>query len=60
MHGVKPLISYLASQNRSYSEAEIHELIAKKVLPHSNPMSNVLVFDLDHIDWWIDQMQPEK
>ena len=56
VHGINPLITYLAAENYSFSEADIHDLIAKKAIPHSKPLRNMLVFDLDHIDWWIDQM----
>jgi len=53
IHGIKGLINYLASMNYPLKEADIHDLIVKREIPHSKLMSNILIFDLNHIDWWI-------
>lgn len=55
IHGIKDLTDYLASMNYPLKEADIHDLILKKVIPHSRLMSNIVIFDLDNIDWWINQ-----
>ncbi|WP_267900798.1 hypothetical protein [Falsibacillus albus] len=36
------------------NEEEINQLIIKKNIPHQRLMNNILVFNLDYIDWWID------
>ncbi|RDI45535.1 hypothetical protein [Falsibacillus pallidus] len=55
--GISSLVDYLHSVNYPLSEHEINELIQKKQLPHFKPMKNLLVFNLDHIDWWIEDQR---
>jgi len=54
-YGVQNLIVYLASIEYPLTEAEIHDLILNKDIPHLRPFNNLLVFNLDHIDWWVNQ-----
>lgn len=56
-YGVNKLSSYLESVGYSLTEEEIEVLIENKEIPHLRPMSNMIVFNLDHIDWWINQKQ---
>lgn len=55
IQGIKRLTTYLASVNHPLSEAEIQDLMLRKTLPHNMVMNNIIIFDLDHIDWWISQ-----
>ncbi|WP_409300515.1 hypothetical protein [Peribacillus sp. SCS-155] len=55
--GVNSLITYLDSAGYSLSEEKIQELILKKSIPHQRPLSNIIVFHLDHIDSWIEQQR---
>ncbi|WP_100331311.1 hypothetical protein [Bacillus xiapuensis] len=54
-YGIKSLIAYLDSVNYPLAEDEIHDLILKRELPHLRPLNNLLIFNLDDIDWWISQ-----
>jgi hypothetical protein len=55
VYGINSLVSYLERVNDPYTEEEINELIKLKKIPHLRPINGVIVFDLDHIDWWIAQ-----
>lgn len=55
INGVKSLINYLESVNFPLEEENVHELILKREIPHNNPIGNTIIFDLNHIDWWIDE-----
>lgn len=57
VNGVKNLIVYLNSINYPMTEEEINDLIQKRTIPHLRPLSTLIVFDLDHIDWWITQQK---
>lgn len=45
--GVKSLMAYFDSVNYPI------DLIARKEVLHISPISVILQFDLNHIDWWI-------
>jgi len=51
-YGVKKLSSYLDTVGYPLTEEEINVLIMNKKIPHLKPMANMIVFNLDHIDWW--------
>ncbi|WP_075619396.1 hypothetical protein [Paenisporosarcina indica] len=55
VHGVKSLIIYLESVNFPLNEERVNELILKREIPHNNPIGNTIIFDLNHIDWWINE-----
>ena len=60
-YGVKSLSSYLDTVGYPLTEEEINDLIMNKEIPHLRPMVNMIVFNLDHIDWWINHNQiPQK
>ncbi|PLR75746.1 hypothetical protein CU633_19480 [Bacillus sp. V3-13] len=56
-YGIKNLIAYLASVNYPISEQEIHDLIQSKDIPHQRPINNMIVFNLNYIDWWVSQQR---
>ncbi|MCK1996631.1 hypothetical protein MPH47_05135 [Psychrobacillus psychrodurans] len=56
-YGVIKLSSYLDTVGYPLTEEEINVLIINKEIPHLRPMANMIVFNLDHIDWWINQKQ---
>ncbi|MCP3764162.1 hypothetical protein NLX67_17575 [Domibacillus sp. A3M-37] len=60
IQGIHHLMSYLNSAAFPLTEEEIHDLLTEKKLPHKNSASGVLIFDLDHIDWWINENQSKK
>ncbi|MEI4769331.1 hypothetical protein WAX74_06685 [Psychrobacillus sp. FJAT-51614] len=56
-YGVKKLSSYLDTVSNPLTEEEIEILIINKEIPHLRPMANMIVFNLDHIDWWLSHKQ---
>ncbi|WP_419959193.1 hypothetical protein [Psychrobacillus sp. BM2] len=56
-YGVNKLSFYLDTVGYPLTEKEINELIINKEIPHLRPMTNMIVFNLDHIDWWINEKQ---
>jgi hypothetical protein len=50
IQGIKNLIAYLVSVNYTMTEEEINDLILIKDIPHSRPISSIIIFDLDHKD----------
>ena len=59
IYGIKNLIAYLDSVSYSLTEDQIHQLIQSKDIPHLRPHEKLLVFNSDHIDWWINSQQLE-
>lgn len=53
IQGVKSLMAYFDSVNFPMTEENLIDLLARKELPHISPISSILIFDLNHIDWWI-------
>ncbi|SDM76332.1 hypothetical protein SAMN05518871_102187 [Psychrobacillus sp. OK028] len=56
-YGVQKLSSYLDTVGYPLTEEEINDLIMNKQIPHLKPMTNMIVFNLDHIDWWNSQKE---
>ncbi|WP_050183778.1 hypothetical protein [Domibacillus robiginosus] len=57
IQGIQHLVFYLHSINYPLAKKEIDNLITTKKLPHKKIGSNIIIFDLDQIDWWIKQDQ---
>ena len=55
INGIKSLMVYLRSVDYPLQEEEIIILLEKKQIPHLRPMKDLIVFNLDHIDWWISE-----
>ncbi|MEM1503740.1 hypothetical protein RG959_10020 [Domibacillus sp. 8LH] len=60
IQGVQKLISYLDSVKYPLAEEKIYDLIKNKKLPHKKLINNIIIFDLDQIDWWIKQNRLES
>ena len=60
VHGVKILISYFNSVNYPMTEDDLIVLLTQKEIPHTSPISKILIFDLNHIDWWIKEQNKIK
>ncbi len=57
VQGIQKLISYLESVNYPVAEKDIYDLTTNKKLPHKKVGLDIIIFDLDQIDWWIEQDQ---
>jgi predicted DNA-binding transcriptional regulator AlpA len=59
-YSIKELAEYLDAVKYPLSEDAILDLIQKRKLPHQRPFGDMIVFDLNHIDWWIDQQRSNE
>lgn len=57
VRGAKDLSKYLKEVGCPMSEATIFKLLKEKRIPHIRPSNRVLLFDLDSIDKWIEEME---
>lgn len=57
VRGAKELVKYLETIGCPMSESTIFKLMREKRIPHIRPSNRVLLFDLDSIDKWIDEME---
>jgi len=57
IQGIKSLIDYLSSVNYPMTVESVNDLIQKRQIPHNRPIGNLIIFDLDHIDWWLNERQ---
>ncbi|RDW15939.1 helix-turn-helix transcriptional regulator [Oceanobacillus chungangensis] len=53
IRGVKALVEYLESIGTPIGETTIYKLLREKQIPHKRISNRVLIFNLDHIDDWI-------
>ncbi|WP_050183427.1 hypothetical protein [Domibacillus robiginosus] len=60
IQGISKLTSYLKAVNYPLTEKEIHDLIENKKLPHKKLVNNIIIFDLDQIDWWINHNRTKE
>ena len=60
VQGVKRLIAYFDSVNYSMTEENLINLMTQKEIPYTSPLSTILIFDLNHIDWWIKEQNKVK
>jgi hypothetical protein len=60
VQGVKRLIAYFDSVNYPMTEESLIILMTQREIPHTSPLSNILIFDLNHIDWWIKEQNKVK
>ena len=60
IQGVKRLIAYFDSVNYPMTEENLIILMTQREIPHTSPLSNILIFDLNHIDWWIKEQNKVK
>lgn len=55
VRGVKQLANYLESVNCPIGETTIYKLVREKQIPHMRVSNRVLIFNLDHVDNWLQQ-----
>ncbi|MBM7647482.1 hypothetical protein JOC78_000403 [Bacillus ectoiniformans] len=60
VNGIKNLIDYLESVHYPMTEEQINDLITEKHIPHSKLIGNHMMFNLDHIDWWINEQKTKQ
>ena len=60
VQGVRRLIAYFNSVNYPMTEENLIFLMTQREIPHTSPLRNILIFDLNHIDWWIKEQNKVK
>lgn len=53
IQGLSKLVDYLESVNYPLAEEQITDLMSKRKIPHRKAYQDIVIFNLDHIDWWI-------
>ena len=51
--GIRSLLDYLESVGYPLSKEHVDELVLNRQIPHTRPISDIIIFNLEHIDWWI-------
>ncbi|WP_203332694.1 hypothetical protein [Planococcus beigongshangi] len=54
IQGVENLLVYLESVGYPLTEQQIDEFLRARTIPHSKPYGGIIVFDSNHIEWWMD------
>lgn len=57
VRGAEKLSKYLESVGCPMSKTTIFKLLREKRIPHIRPSKRVLLFDLDSIDKWLEEME---
>ena len=53
IQGLSNLVDYLESVNYPLAAEQITDLMSKRKIPHRKAFQNTVIFNLEHIDWWI-------
>lgn len=53
IQGIENLLVYLDSVGYPLSEQQINEFLLARKIPHSKPFGKMIVFNHDHIKWWV-------
>ncbi|MFT8320139.1 MAG: hypothetical protein ABF649_04470 [Bacillus sp. (in: firmicutes)] len=60
VNGIKNLLIYLDSLGYAITKEEVMLLMKKREIPHQKPMRHLVIFDLDHIDWWVKEQRNKE
>lgn len=58
--GLKNLLSYLETVDYPMTEQRIEELMAQRTIPHSRTFNDMVSFDIEHIDWWVNEQRKNE
>lgn len=59
IQGIENLLTYLDSKECPMTEEQIRNLITQRTIPHSQPFGDMLIFDKEHIDWWVTEQRKQ-
>lgn len=57
IQGLSKLVAYLESVNYPLAAEQITDLMSRRKIPHRKAYQDTVIFNLDHIDWWIAEQQ---
>lgn len=57
VRGAENLSKYLHSEGCPMSRSTIFSLLRQNKIPHIRPSERILLFDLDAIDKWLEEME---
>ncbi|MEM1504850.1 hypothetical protein RG959_15690 [Domibacillus sp. 8LH] len=60
VQGIPSLLTYLNAHHYSLTHEEVEDLIRKRQFPHRKLMNGAMIFDLNHIDWWLSENRIPK
>ncbi|ANU24814.1 hypothetical protein [Planococcus donghaensis] len=60
IQGISNLVTYLESVNYPVAAEQITELMLKRKIPHRKAYQDIVIFNLEHIDWWIAEQQKQQ
>lgn len=57
IQGVPKLLEYLEQRSCPMTEEQIQQLLSKRTIPHARPYGDMILFDTNHIEWWIEEQR---
>ncbi|EMF46248.1 hypothetical protein B481_1975 [Planococcus halocryophilus Or1] len=60
IQGLSKLVSYLESVGYPMTAEEITDLMLKRKIPHRKAYQDIIIFNLEHIDWWIAEQRKQQ
>ncbi|WP_038705428.1 hypothetical protein [Planococcus sp. PAMC 21323] len=60
IQGLSKLVSYLESVGYPMAADEITDLMTRRKIPHRRAYQDIIIFNLEHIDWWIAEQRKQQ
>ncbi|ANU28022.1 hypothetical protein [Planococcus versutus] len=60
IQGLPNLVNYLESVDYPLAVEEITDLMLRRKIPHRKAYKDVIIFNLEHIDWWIAEQRKQR
>ncbi|MDN5709197.1 MAG: hypothetical protein L0G95_07140 [Planococcus sp. (in: firmicutes)] len=57
IQGIPKLLEYLEQRSYPMTEEQIQQLLSKRTIPHARPYGDMILFDENHIEWWIEEQR---
>ncbi|MBU9672522.1 hypothetical protein KQ939_11330 [Planococcus sp. CP5-4] len=57
IQGIPKLLEYLEQKRHPMTEEQIEQLLSQRTIPHARPYGDMILFDENHIDWWIEEQR---
>ncbi|MDE0583454.1 hypothetical protein ON064_10455 [Planococcus sp. A6] len=57
IQGIPKLLEYLEQRSCPMTEEQIQQLLSERTIPHARPYGDMILFDENHIEWWIEEQR---
>ena len=57
IQGIPKLLEYLEQRSYPMTEEQIQQLLSERTIPHARPYGDMILFDENHIEWWIEEQR---